>query len=444
MATVTLLKNGSGKTCDDMNKVLAYVMREAKTTHEGKKLVTGINCPAETAYTNMMLTKNYHRKTDGRMYYHLCQSFSPDEKITPEMAHKVAVEFAEKQFPGYEIVVGTHVDREHIHSHIVFNSVSFIDGKKYHSDKHDIQRWRDTSDFLCRKYGLSIVTPSPKDGMKLPGAREFRAIGRQNSWKLQLVVTIEEAMRRAKTREEFIRFMEEHGYQVTWTDTRKNITYTTPDGKKCRDNRLHETKFLKETMQNEFRIRESILRGQGGSKEKPQSSIEDNTVCDDHGSKLERTPGSISKGVGAYELNGDQRPDDGLSRPDERDLRQGSGLAGGKGTVHSEGYGIQSSFSDGEDGVTGWEDERAECFGSGENEERTEGSDPEQFGSDVSQDAPSLSSYDAFGSGARLVANALSILDTASKQQDDNNKAPRKEHKNYQKNDARGIKMGGM
>lgn len=441
MATVNLLNNGSNKSCDDMNKVLGYVMREAKTSYEGKKLVTGINCPAETAYTNMMLTKSYHKKTDGRMYYHLCQSFSPNEKITPELAHKVAVEFAEKQFPGYECVVGTHVDRDHIHSHIVFNSVSFVDGKKYHSDKNDIQRWRETSDELCRKHGLSVVISAPNNGIKQPRAREFRAISKQNSWKLQLIVMIEEAMRRAKTREEFIRFMEKHGYQVTWTDTRKNITYTTPDGKKCRDNKLHETKFLKEVMSDEFRIRASILRCQGRSEKESQSGIENNTLRDDYGSKLECALVRSGERIGTDGQGGYEQADGRLSKSDEQDLRHGSELASGNGTIYSSRNGDESTVYDGEIGITGWEDERAECFGSGESEEGIEGTDDDIFGSDVSQDYTSMPSYDTFGSGARLVANALSIFESNTKQHDDQKNVPRRERKNYQKNDGQGPKM---
>ena len=371
MATINLLNNGSHKSSDDMKKVIGYVTKEAKTTYEGRKLVTGINCPADTAYTNMMLTKNYHRKTDGRMYYHLCQSFSPDEKITPELAHKVAVEFAERQFPGYECIVGTHVDRDHTHSHIVFNSVSFATGKKYHSDKNDIQRWRQTSDELCRKHGLSVVVPAQKNGMKQPGAREFRAIEKQNSWKLLLIVTIEEAMKRAKNREEFIRFMEEHGYKVTWSDTRKNITYTTPDGKKCRDNKLHETKFLKEAMEYEFRIREQILGSQRGIEEQHIDGSEGNTVRDDLGAELERDGACSKVDRDASEARSNERTDGRIREAIGQDLRLGSELAGEKRGLNSQDNGAEITGNLEGYGVTGWEAERAICFSSGEDQERT-------------------------------------------------------------------------
>ena len=449
MATINLLNNGSHKSCDDMKKVIGYVTKEAKTTYEGRKLVTGINCPADTAYTNMMLTKNFHRKTDGRMYYHLCQSFSPDEKITPELAHKVAVEFAEKQFPGYECIVGTHVDRDHIHSHIVFNSVSFATGKKYHSDKNDIQRWRQTSDEVCRKHGLSVVIPAQKNGMKQPGAREFRAIEKQNSWKLLLIVTIEEAMKRAKRREEFIRFMEEHGYKVTWTDTRKNITYTTPDGKKCRDNKLHETKFLKEAMEYEFRIREQILGSQRSIEEQHIDGSEGNTVRDDLGTELERDGACSKVDRDSSEARGNERTDGRIREAIGQDLRLGSELAGRKGGRYIQDNGTEIAEDLEGSGVTGWEAERAICFGTGENEEGIAGRFQDIYGEDVSPFSSSVPVSDIAGVGAYLAADVAEMIEPEEQPEPDMTSKPahldRKEwEKKAEKYEAHGLKMGGM
>lgn len=449
MATVTLLNNGTGKTGNDMSKVIDYVKKEAKTSYEGKKLVTGINCPAETAYTNMMLTKNYYGKTDGRMYYHLCQSFSPDEKITPELAHKVAVEFAEKQFPEYECVVGTHVDRDHIHSHILFNSVSFTDGKKYHSDKYDIQRWRETSDEICRKYGLTIVAPIAKKDMKLPGAREFRAIDKKNSWKLQLVIMIEEAMKRARTREEFIKFMEEHGYQVTWTDTRKNITYTTPDGKKCRDNKLHEKKFLKEEMQNEFRIREELLSGKAGSEEQYISGIQADAMRNDNGTELEcygRGCQGNGKDVGR---DSNERCNDRLPDSDDNDIEQQSRLVGVEGEVDSIADGRQGRADKDGSGETGWEYERAVCFGTEGVEEGNAGGFQDIYGQDVSLVPGPVPGIDLALSGARLASDIGSMIDPEPDPEPDMTSKPahmdKKEWKKIaEKKQALGMKMGGM
>ena len=142
------------------------------------------------------------------------------------------------------------------------NSVSCENGYKYHSDNENIERLRAESDKLCPQYGLSVLPPKEQSQkVKQMSSREYRAAERGESWKMQLIVTIEDAMAIARSREHFIRLMEAEGYEVKWTRDRKSITYTTPDGKRCRNNKLHEEKFLKENMEYEFRIRNEIARG---------------------------------------------------------------------------------------------------------------------------------------------------------------------------------------
>lgn len=262
MATVNIMKNKRSQTRAGLASILSYCKRESKTQYGNRKLVTGVNCVAASAYHEMMNTKMQYGKTDGRMFYHLVQSFSPNENITPETAHEIALKFAERQFQGYEVLVTTHVDKEHIHSHFVVNSVSFENGYKYHSDNENIQRLRDTSDKLCMEYDLSVLNGKTKSQKtEQMSSREYRSAERGESWKMQLIVTIEDAMAIASSRAHFISLMEAEGYEVKWTAERKNITYTTPDGFKCRDSKLHEEKFLKENMENEFRIRNEITAG---------------------------------------------------------------------------------------------------------------------------------------------------------------------------------------
>ena len=199
--------------------ILAYCKQDKKTLYDGRKLVSGVNCVAESAFNEMMNTKIQYRKTDGRMYYHLFQLFHPDEPITPETAHEIALKFAQEQFKGYEVLVATHIDREHIHSHFILNSVSAETGLKYHPDKNEIQRLRDYSDNLCRKYGLSVVIPKqPK--VKQMSAREYRSADKGQSWKLQLAIAVDEAMKYATSKEHFISLMENEGYEVKWTAER--------------------------------------------------------------------------------------------------------------------------------------------------------------------------------------------------------------------------------
>lgn len=256
MATVNIMKNKRTQSRAGLAFILFYCKRDSKTIHEGKKLVSGINCLPESAYREFMNTKLQYGKTEGRMFYHFTQSFHPDEKLTPETAHEIALKFAQQMFPDFEVLVATHTDKAHIHSHFVVNSVSCDTGYKYHSDSDNIQRLRDASDKLCMEYDLSVVVPKDKSQkVKQMSAREYHSAERGESWKMQLIVTIEDAMAIARSREHFIRLMEAEGYEVKWTRDRKSITYTTPVGKRCRDNKLYEEKFLKENMEYEFRIR---------------------------------------------------------------------------------------------------------------------------------------------------------------------------------------------
>ena len=262
MATVNVMKNKRTQSRAGLAFILSYCKRESKTVHEGRKLVSGVNCLPESAYQEFMNTKLQYGKTDGRMFYHFTQSFSPTEDITPETAHEIAVKLAEKMFPGFEVLVATHTDKAHTHSHFVVNSVSCENGYKYHSDNENIERLRAESDKLCLQYGLSVLSPKEQSQkVKQMSSREYRAAERGESWKMQLIVTIEDAMAIARSREHFIRLMEAEGYEVKWTRDRKSITYTMPDGKRCRDNKLHEEKFLKENMEYEFEIRQEILAG---------------------------------------------------------------------------------------------------------------------------------------------------------------------------------------
>lgn len=259
MSTFTAIKNkaqGGGA----MGRALDYVEQEKKTLWEERQLVTGWNCVARSAYDEMMTTKRLYEKTDGRMFYQFIQSFDPEEEVTPEEVHAIGLELAQRLFPEYEVVVATHVDTEHLHNHLIVNSVSCANGRKLHQNAADLQRQRQVNDEICMAHGLGVLEPPQKHSQKKqmrPG--EYRSAVRGESWKFQLMNTVDQCMKRARTRADFIREMERRGYQVRWEETRKSITYTTLKGKKCRDDRLHEDKYRKEVMEREFRIREEIL-----------------------------------------------------------------------------------------------------------------------------------------------------------------------------------------
>ncbi len=264
--------NTKTQTAGGMKKVLAYVTRKEKTQSEDKQYVTALNCSASTAYEEMLATKNAYHKNSGRMYYHLVQSFPKGDDTPPELAHRIAVELAEKAFGKYECVVATHIDREHIHSHIVFNSVSFEDGRKYHSNGNTVQELMDLSDEICMRYGVSVLDRQQQKKKDVLSDREYRSAVRGESWKFQLMNVVTEVMKQAKSKKQFVFMMKQLGYGVRWEDSRKYITYTCPNGRKCRCAKLHDEKFSKELMEHEFKIRRECLDGtqqirpQGGGR----------------------------------------------------------------------------------------------------------------------------------------------------------------------------------
>jgi len=257
--------NSKNQTTGGLKKLLGYVRREKKTKLEDRRFVSGVNCSQENAYNEMMLTKQMHKKTGGRLYYHLVQSFPKGYEIKPELAHKIALELAEKALSNYECVVATHIDREHIHSHIVFNSVSFEDGRKYHSDNNSLHELMKLSDEICRQYGVAVLD-KPKFGKEnqndVLGDKEYRSAVRGESFKFALMNAITDCMKQAKSKKQFIALMKRKGYDVRWEQQRKYITYTTPKGKKCRCNKLHDRRFTKEMMEYEFKIRYAIFNGE--------------------------------------------------------------------------------------------------------------------------------------------------------------------------------------
>ena len=261
MATFTTIKNrGGGRGA--LAGVLQYIRQDEKTLWEGHRLVSGWNCTAPTAWQEIQLTKERFVKTDGWQYYHFVQSFAETDDLTPQEAHAIALELAQREFPNFEVLVATHIDTDHLHSHLIVNSVSFQGGKKLHQSAAALQAHRTVNDEICTAHGLEIQPPPEKQvKQKRMSSREYRSAAKGESWKFRLMNTIDQCMRYAASKEEFISLMEREGYQVRWTASRKNITYTTPTGMKCRDDRLHEEKYTKEVMEREFRIRAEIISG---------------------------------------------------------------------------------------------------------------------------------------------------------------------------------------
>ena len=241
-----------------MRGVMLYVMQEKKTTWEGEPLVSGINCQPQSVYDDFLNTKLLYHKDGGVMFYHMVQSFPKGAAVDPRQAHEAARRLAE-YFDGCEVLVCTHVDREHIHSHCVINSVSFETGKKLHMAKEQLQELMRRNDAICQEMGLPVFEPIAQQARGMSGAEYHTALKGQ-SWKLRLMNTIDECMKYAADKDAFVSLMASEGYAVRWESGRKYITYTTPDGLKCRDNKLHEEKYCKEAMEHEFRIRAELIK----------------------------------------------------------------------------------------------------------------------------------------------------------------------------------------
>ena len=377
MAIVHFVNYKKPQTSDTMAFVLRYTMQDEKTVaDDGNKYVTGINCTPQSAYTEFNNTKKLYGKTDKRLFYHFVQSFSVDENISPQTAHEIAVRFAAEteKFQGFEIVVSTHCDRDHIHSHFVMNSVNAESGKKFHISESEVEMLMQKSDVLCREYGLSVLKPKPTTERAKPmNDREYRSAEKGESWKIRLEAVISTAMQTATDREHFIMLMEAEGYGVKWTDTRKNITYTTPEGKACRDSKLHLKKFLKEYMDYEFIYRAEItarinnrsatedyrrrkgssLRGgdraeldgndiYAESTDKTATGYSEHPAYADDRERTESVYGRAAKGA------------DAVYRADQNGVRT---VSSGDGNI---GGGIEQEYQSTDNGYreTGWENER--------------------------------------------------------------------------------------
>ena len=255
-----------------MRGVMLYVMQEKKTMWEDEPLISGINCQPQSVYDDFLNTKLLYHKDGGVMFYHMVQSFPKGAEVDPRQAHEAARRLAE-YFDGCEVLVCTHVDREHIHSHCVINSVNFDTGKKLHMAKEQLQELMRRNDMICQEMGLPVFEAAQQQSRGMSGAEYHTALKGQ-SWKLRLMNTIDECMKYAADKDAFVSLMASEGYAVRWESGRKYITYTTPDGLKCRDNKLHEEKYCKEAIEREFRIRAELIKRKFRRAEETDGGIE--------------------------------------------------------------------------------------------------------------------------------------------------------------------------
>ena len=373
-----------------MRGVMLYVMQEKKTTWEGEPLVSGINCQPQSVYDDFLNTKLLYHKDGGVMFYHMVQSFPKGAVVDPRQAHEAAQRLAE-YFNGCEVLICTHVDREHIHSHCVINSVNFETGKKLHMAKEQLQELMRRNDAICLEMGLPVFESITQQARGIGGAEYHTALKGQ-SWKLRLMNTIDECMKCAADRDAFVSLMESEGYAVRWESGRKYITYTTPDSMRCRDNKLHEEKYCKEAMEHEFRIRAEIVSARTQAAQHPASSTSDA----DNASRSV----SLKNGLGANdEIHGCtvapcRSADGSVGERQQADVAASHADAAGRSA--------ESGAASGADDRTGWEAER-EAFFSAQYQTTQAASATRQYsGIDLSADGDGSTASALVGLGHRL------------------------------------------
>ena len=333
-----------------MRSVMLYIMQEKKTAWEDGPLISGINCQPQSVYDDFLNTKLLYHKDGGVMFYHMVQSFPKGAAVDPRQAHEAARRLAE-YFDGCEVLVCTHVDREHIHSHCVINSVNFDTGKKLHMAKEQLQELMRRNDMICQEMGLPVFDAPTQQARGMSGAEYHTALKGQ-SWKLRLMNTIDECMKYAADKDTFVSLMASEGYAVRWEGTRKYITYTTPDGLKCRDSKLHEEKYCKEAMEHEFRIRAEIVSARTQAAQHPADSASD----------ADTTSRSVSleSGLGANdEIHGCTVVPCGSADGSVGERQQADVTAS---HTDAAGRSAEDGAASGTDDRTGWEAEREAFF----------------------------------------------------------------------------------
>lgn len=267
MATISFLKRKDSKNIGALGSVIKYCSQKYKTSYNNFRLISGVNCNAQRAVKDFINTKEQFNKTNGVQFYYAVQSFDENDNLSPALAHQIGIEWVEECYPNFEAIVCTHLDTDNIHNHIIINSVNALDGHKIHQNKNDIHRVRYANDQLCLKYNLSVCK-SNKRTVDRVKPQEYYAAMSGNSWKTQLAIEIDNAMLYAKSKMDFIKLMNQNGYKVIWTSKRDTILYQCPNGKMCRDFKLHEEKYLKGAMENEFTKRKEFLQRYEGYDEK--------------------------------------------------------------------------------------------------------------------------------------------------------------------------------
>ena len=225
MATVKSVKSAI-KSSEYVIKSIKYILSpETKSGNEKCVQSSFLNCcnnSIDSLVTQFDVTRFAFGKNDKILAHHYVQSFSPNEKITPQLAHKIGEELAECVAPGFQVIVATHVDRDHIHNHFLINSVSLETGGKWLGNQATLKNMRAESDRLCRQYGLSVIDETT--GLRGIDQATQKLAEQGKSWKVELCHALDEAKILCHSKEAFTRFMRNKGFEITrYTD--RHITF---------------------------------------------------------------------------------------------------------------------------------------------------------------------------------------------------------------------------
>lgn len=204
------------KTEAGLTEALAYITNPAKISEVSRLNCSGSNSNTLDQFRLLRLAFNQNK---GIIAHHFIQSFAPNDNVTPETVHRFGVEYAKLCFPNYQVVVSTHVDKEHLHNHIIVNSCNMITGRKYYDNKETMKNNRAISDKLCRKHGVSVITS--KSEFKPIDQTTMQLALKHKSWKIQLLSDLDEAKESCKSKSEFISFLKNKNYEVRYE---KHIT----------------------------------------------------------------------------------------------------------------------------------------------------------------------------------------------------------------------------
>lgn len=261
------------------NRLINYAEKRAEVRE-------GVDCPAEYAKSQMKATRELWGKTDGIQAHHIIQSFKPGE-VKPEMANEIGRDLAKEVAKGYECVVYTHTDKDHIHNHIVINSVNYENGSKYNASKEELYQIREVSDRLCKERDLSVVKEYSSPTRYTLAEKALLEKG-EVSWKEEIRQVIDHEKQHSKTYEQFKQNLTEK-YGIEVNERGKNITFTHPDnGRKVRGSKLGHS-YEKEMLKNEFTREIEQTKGEP-SQERGNISLSDSDKQQREGAGIARTP----------------------------------------------------------------------------------------------------------------------------------------------------------